>query len=42
METDNFDIVAGLLQGDTLALYLFINCLDYLLRSSIDKKTVSS
>ena len=34
--TDYFDIVAGVLQGDTLALYLFIICLDYVLRTSID------
>ena len=32
-----FDIVAGVLQGDSLALYLFIICLDYVLRTSIDK-----
>ena len=32
-----FDIVAGVLQGDTLAPYLFIICLDYVLRTSIDK-----
>ena len=37
METDYFDIVAGVLQGDTLAPYLFIICLDYMLRTSIDK-----
>ena len=36
-DTDYFDIVAGLLQGNTLALYLFIICLDYMLRTSIDK-----
>ena len=36
-ETDYFDIVAGVLQGDTLAPYLFIICLDYVLRTSIDK-----
>ena len=30
-------IVAGVLQGDTLALNLFIICLDYVLRTSIDK-----
>ena len=30
-DTDFFDIVAGILQGDTLALYLFIICLDYIL-----------
>ena len=33
---DFFDIVAGVLQGDTLAPYLFIICLDYVLRTSID------
>ena len=36
-DTDYFDIVAGVQQGDTLALYLFINCLNYLLGTSIDK-----
>ena len=36
-DTDYFDIVAGVLQGDTLTPYLFIICLDYLLRTSIDK-----
>ena len=30
-------IVAGVLQGDTLILYLFIICLHYVLRTSIDK-----
>ena len=35
--TDYFDIVAGVLQGDTLTPYLFIICLDYVLRTSIDK-----
>ena len=33
-DTDNFDSVQ---QGDTLAPYLFIICLDYVLRTSIDK-----
>ena len=32
-----FDIVAGVLQGDTLSPYLFIICQDYALRTSIDK-----
>ena len=32
-DTDYFDIVAGVLQGDTLAPYLFIICL----RTSFDK-----
>ena len=35
-DTDYFNIVAGALQGDTLASYLFIICLDYGLRTSID------
>ena len=30
-DTDYFDNVAGVLQGDTLASYLFIICLDYVL-----------
>ena len=34
-DTEYFDIVAGVLQGDTLAPYLFIICLDYVLRTSI-------
>ena len=36
-DTEYFDIVAGVLQGDTLAPYLFIICLDYVLRTSIEK-----
>ena len=36
-DTEYFDIVAGVLQGDTLAPDLFIICLDYVLRTSIDK-----
>ena len=35
-DTDYFDIAAGVLQGDTLGPYLFIICLDYVLRTSID------
>ena len=35
-DTDYFDIVAGVLQGDTLTPYLFIICLDYVLRTFID------
>ena len=35
-DTDYFDIVAGVLQGDTLAPCLFIICLDYVLRTPID------
>ena len=33
-DTEYFDIVAGVLQGDT---YLFSICLDYVLRTLIDK-----
>ena len=36
-DTDYFDIVAGVLQGDTLVPYLFIICLDNVLWTSIDK-----
>ena len=36
-DTEYFDIVAGVLHGDTLVPYLFIICLDYVLRTSIDK-----
>ena len=36
-DTDYFDILAGVLQGDTLAPYLFIICLEYVLMTSIDK-----
>ena len=36
-DTEYFDIIAGVLQGDTLASYFFIICLDYVLRTSIDK-----
>ena len=36
-DTDYFDIVAGVLQGDALASYLFIICQDNALRASIDK-----
>ena len=36
-DTDHFDIVAGVLQRDTLSPYLFIICLDHVLRTSIDK-----
>ena len=36
-DTDYLDIVVDVLQGDTLVPYLFIICLDYVLRTSIDK-----
>ena len=37
-ETEPFQILAGVLQGDTLAPFLFIIALDYALRSAIDGK----
>ena len=36
-DTEYFNIVAGVQQGDTLAPYLFIICLDYVLRTLIKK-----
>ena len=36
-DTEYFNIVAGVLQGDTLAPYFFIICLDYVLKTLIDK-----
>ena len=36
-DRDYFDIVAGVLQGNKLSQYLFIFCLDSVLRTSIDK-----
>ena len=36
-DTVYFDIIAGVLQGDTLDPYLFIIFLDYVLRTAIDK-----
>ena len=36
-DTDYFDIVAGVLQGHMWASYLFIICLDYMLRTYINK-----
>ena len=35
-DTDFFDMVAGILQGDSLTPYLFIICLEYVLQMSID------
>ena len=36
-DTNYFEIVAGVLRGNSLAPYLFIICQDYLLRMSIEK-----
>ena len=35
-DTDYFDIVVGVLQGDTFVTYQFIICLDYMLQKSVD------
>ena len=35
-ETEPFDILAGILQGDTLAPFLFIIVIDYVMRTSVD------
>ena len=35
-ETENFDILTGILQGDTLAPFLFIIVIDYIMRVSVD------
>ena len=35
-DRDFFDIIAGVLKGETLALYLFIICPDYVLQILID------
>ena len=37
-DTDFFEILAGVLQGDTLAPYLFIIALDYTMRQAIGTK----
>ena len=34
--TDYFNIVSCVLQGDTLAAYMFIICLNYMFRTSTD------
>ena len=36
-DTEFFHILAGVLQGDTLAPFLFVICLDDVLRISVDK-----
>ena len=36
-DTDFFNITAGVLQGDTLAPYIFIICLEHVLRKAVDK-----
>ena len=38
-DTDFFQVLAGVLQGDTLAPYLIIIVLDYVLRTSIDENS---
>lgn len=36
-DTEFFEILAGVLQGDTLAPFLFVICLDYVLKNSVDQ-----
>ena len=36
-DTDDLDIVTGILQEDTLAKYLFLICLDFVQRTSINQ-----
>ena len=36
-DTNFFEITAGVLQGDTLSPFIFIICLDYILRKVLDK-----
>ena len=38
-DTEFFEVLAGVLQGDTIAPYLLIIVLDYVLRTSIDKNS---
>ena len=35
-DTNFFDVVIGIFQGDTLISYFFMLCLDYILQTSID------
>lgn len=35
-ETESFDILSGILQGDTLAPFLFVIVIDYIMRISVD------
>ena len=40
-ETDKIDIITGVLQGDTLARYIFAMVVDFIMRTSIDKEASS-
>ena len=39
-DTDFINISGGVLQGDTLAPFLFINCLDYVLKKALDHHNI--
>ena len=41
-DTESFNILAGVLQGDTLAPFIFILILDYVLRISVEQKKPST
>ena len=36
-DTNFFDMIIGILQGNTLALYVFKICLDYVLQTTIEQ-----
>ena len=38
VETEYFDLLAGVLQGDTLAPYIFVIMIDYIMRRTIDEE----
>ena len=40
METDDFDVNTGVLQGDTLAPFLFIIVVDYVLRHAMGDESL--
>ena len=40
-KSELFEVIVGVLQGDTLALFLFIIALDYALREVIREKSIS-
>ena len=41
-DTTFFEITTGLLQGVTLALFLFMVCLDYILKTYIDNSALNT
>ena len=37
-EIETFNILAGVLQGDTLAQYLFVIVIDYVMRTALQRR----